>query len=124
MIREYRTIEEVFGPLMLVKKVEGVKFDELGEIELEDGSVRKCKVLEIDGPNVLVQLFDSPAGINLSTGKVRFQGHGVELGVSRDMLGRVYNGMGELTDGGAKIIPEKHCSVNGSPINQIGRAHV
>lgn len=123
MIREYRTIDEVYGPLMLIKKVEGVKFDELGEIELENGSVRKCRVLEIDGSNALVQLFDSPAGINAATGKVRFLGHGVELGVSRDMLGRVYNGMGELSDGGARIIPEKHISVNGSPINPFARLY-
>ena len=59
MIKEYRTIEEVAGPLMLIKKVEGVKYDELGEIELPDGSIRRCRVLEINGSNVLVQLFDS-----------------------------------------------------------------
>ena len=81
MIREYRTIEEVAGPLMLVKQVEGVKYDELGEIELPDGSVRRCRVLEINGRNVLVQLFESSAGINLADSKVRFTGHGVELPV-------------------------------------------
>lgn len=79
MIREYRTIEEVAGPLMLVRQVEGVKYDELGEIELPDGEVRRCRVLEVDGKNVLVQLFESAAGINLANSKVRFSGHGVEL---------------------------------------------
>lgn len=123
MIREYRTIEEVAGPLMLVRRVEGVKYDELGEIELPDGSVRRCRVLEVDGVNVLVQLFESAAGINLEHSKVRFTGHGVRLGVSADMLGRVFNGMGEPIDGGAKIIPEAMRDINGTPINPAARRY-
>ena len=121
MIKEYRTMEEVAGPLMLVRRVDGVKYDELGEIQLENGEVRRCRVLEVDGKNVLVQLFDSSAGLNLATGKVRFLGHGVELAVSPNMLGRVFNGMGELIDGGAGILPEKRMNVNGSPINPAAR---
>mgnify|MGYP000927220875 CR=1 FL=1 len=96
MIREYKTIEEVAGPLMLVKQVDGVKYDELGEIELPNGDVRRCRVLEVDGRNVLVQLFESSAGINLANSKVRFSGHGVELAVSPNMLGRVFNGINLL----------------------------
>lgn len=87
MVKEYKTIEEVAGPLMLVRKVDGVKYDELGEIELPNGEVRRCRVLEINGTNVLVQLFESASGINLAESKVRFSGHGVQLPVSRDMLG-------------------------------------
>ena len=121
MIREYRTIEEVAGPLMLVRQVEGVKYDELGEIELPDGEVRRCRVLEVDGKNVLVQLFESAAGINLANSKVRFSGHGVELPVSKNMLGRIFNGMGEPIDGGARIIPEKSLDINGTPINPAAR---
>ncbi|MGN1096211.1 MAG: V-type ATP synthase subunit B, partial [Eubacteriales bacterium] len=121
MIKEYRTIEEVAGPLMLVREVEGVKYDELGEIELSDGSRRRCRVLEVDGTNVLVQLFESSAGLNLSSSKVRFLGHGVELAVSGDMLGRVFSGMGEVIDGGPKIIPEKIMDINGTPINPAAR---
>lgn len=79
MVKEYRTIEEVAGPLMLIKKVDGVKYDELGEIELPNGETRRCRVLEINGSNVLVQLFESAAGLNLANSKVRFKGHGVEL---------------------------------------------
>ncbi|MBE6600003.1 MAG: V-type ATP synthase subunit B [Ruminococcaceae bacterium] len=123
MIREYRTIEEVAGPLMLVRGVEGVKYDELGEIELEDGEVRRCRVLEVNGRNVLVQLFDSSAGLNLSSSKVRFSGHGVELPVSPNMLGRVFNGMGEPIDNGVKIIPEKSVNINGTPINPAARKY-
>ncbi len=121
MIREYKTIEEVAGPLMLVRRVEGVKYDELGEIELPDGSVRRCRVLEVNGDNVLVQLFESSAGLNLAQSKVRFLGHGVELGVSPDMLGRVFSGMGEVIDGGPEIIPEKTLDINGTPINPAAR---
>ena len=121
MIREYRTIEEVAGPLMLVRQVDGVKYDELGEIELSDGSVRRCRVLEVNGSNVLVQLFESSAGLNLSSSKVRFSGHGVQLGVSEDMLGRVFSGMGNPIDGGPKIIPEKMLDINGTPINPAAR---
>ena len=123
MIREYKTIEEVAGPLMLVRRVEGVKYDELGEIELPDGSVRRCRVLEVNGDNVLVQLFESSAGLNLAQSKVRFLGHGVELGVSPDMLGRVFSGMGEVIDGGPEIIPEKTLDINGTPINPAARNH-
>jgi len=121
MIREYKTIEEVAGPLMLVKQVDGVKYDELGEIELESGEVRRCRVLEVDGRNVLVQLFDSAAGLNLSSSKVRFKGHGVELGVSEHMLGRVLSGMGEPIDGGAPIPAARSVNINGTPINPAAR---
>ncbi|MEG0754937.1 MAG: V-type ATP synthase subunit B, partial [Oscillospiraceae bacterium] len=89
MIREYRTIQEVSGPLMVVKQVEGVTYDELAEIELPDGSLRRCKVLEVNGENAVVQLFESSAGINLAQSKIRFLGHPLELAVSGDMLGRV-----------------------------------
>jgi len=121
MIREYRTIEEVAGPLMLVKQVDGVKYDELGEIHLPDGQVRRCRVLEVNGKNALVQLFDSSAGMNLANSKVRFMGHGVQLAVSEDLLGRVLSGMGEPIDGGAPILAEKYLDINGTPINPAAR---
>ena len=121
MIKEYKTIEEVAGPLMLVKRVDGVKYDELGEIELPDGSLRRCRVLEVNGSDVLVQLFESSAGLNLAESRVRFAGHGVELNVSEDMLGRVLNGMGEPIDGGAPILAEKSLDINGTPINPAAR---
>lgn len=121
MAREYRTIEEVAGPLMLVRGVENVKYDELAEIELPSGETRHCKVLEIDGTNALVQLFESSIGINVDESKVRFLGKGQELAVSRDMLGRVFNGMGQPIDGGADLIPEAMRSINGTPINPAAR---
>ena len=121
MPKEYRTIQEVSGPLMLVREVEGVKYNELGEIELANGETRRCRVLEIDGTNALVQLFENSAGINLANSKVRFSGRQMELGVSPDMLGRVFSGMGEVIDGGPEIIPEKTLDINGTPINPAAR---
>lgn len=121
MPKEYRTIEEVAGPLMLVKDVEGVAYNELGEIELANGEKRRCKVLEINGSNALVQLFENSAGINLSNSKVRFLGRSMELGVSDDMLGRVFDGMGRPIDGGPEILPEKRMDINGLPMNPAAR---
>jgi V/A-type H+-transporting ATPase subunit B len=121
MIKEYRTISEVSGPLMLVKNVEGVTYDELGEIELPGGELRRCKVLEVDGSDVLVQLFDSSTGINLARSKVRFLGHPLQLGVSEDMLGRVFDGMGNPIDGGPEILPDAYMDINGLPMNPAAR---
>ena len=121
MIKEYKSISEVAGPLMLVQDVEGVTYDELGEIVLPNGEVRQCKVLEVNGANALVQLFESAAGINLAESKVRFLGRGIELGVSEDMLGRVFDGLGRPKDGGPQIIAEKHLDINGLPMNPAAR---
>ncbi len=121
MIKEYKTISEVAGPLMLVKSVEGVTYNELGEIILTNGERRRCRVLEINQGNALVQLFESSAGLNLQESKVRFLGRGIELSVSRDMLGRVFDGMGNPKDGGPAIMPEKRMDINGEPINPVAR---
>lgn len=121
MLKEYRTISEVAGPLMLVRQVEGVKYDELGEIELANGETRRCKVLEVDKDSALVQLFESSAGINLAESKVRFLGRGIELPVSIDMLGRVFDGLGRPIDNGPNIIPEARLDINGMPMNPAAR---
>ena len=123
MPKEYRTIQEVAGPLMLVKGVTGVTYDEMAEIELASGEKRRCKVLEIDGGNALVQLYDAATGINLETSKVRFLGKTMELGVSPDMLGRVFDGMGRPIDEGPDILPEKRMDINGLPMNPAARAY-
>ena len=88
MIREYRTVEEIVSPLMMVRMVENVTYDELVEVELGNGSVRRGKVLEVNGDTAVVQLFEAAAGINLADAKVRFLGHPLQLGVSSDMLDR------------------------------------
>ncbi|RDU21815.1 V-type ATP synthase subunit B [Anaerosacchariphilus polymeriproducens] len=121
MPKEYRTIQEVAGPLMLVNGVENVSYNELAEIELVSGEKRRCKVLEIDGENALVQLFESATGINLSNSKIRFLGRSMELGVSEDMLSRVFDGLGRPIDKGPEILPEKRMDVNGIPMNPAAR---
>ena len=121
MAREYKTIQEIAGPLMLVQGVEGVTYNELGEIELANGEKRRCKVLEIDGSNAMVQLFESSTGINPKESKVRFLGRAMELGVSEDMLSRVFDGLGRPIDGGPEILPEKRMDVNGLPMNPAAR---
>ena len=123
MPKEYRTIQEVAGPLMLVQGVEGVTYDELGEIELASGEVRRCKVLEVNGTDALVQLFESSTGINLSNSKVRFLGRSMELAVSEDMLGRVFDGMGRPMDDGPEILPDQRMDINGLPMNPVARAY-
>jgi V/A-type H+-transporting ATPase subunit B len=121
MRREYKTIREVVGPLMLVEGVSDVKYDELVEIEQADGEIRLGKVLEINNDKALVQLFESSHGLKISTSKARFRGHGAQLSVSRDMLGRIFDGMGNPIDGGPEIIPEKKMDINGTPINPAAR---
>ena len=117
MIKEYKTIKEIASPLMVVEHVEGVTFDELAEIELQNGERRRCKVLEVEGDRAVVQLFENAQGINLAESKVRFLGHPLELGVSEDMLGRVFNGMGP------EILAEEHKDINGLPMNPAARAY-
>jgi len=121
LLKEYRTISEVVGPLMLVEGVSGVKYDELVEIVQQSGEVRRGKVLEINGNKALVQLFESSQGLKISTSKARFLGRSIELAVSYDMLGRVFDGMGEPIDNGPAIIPEKRMDINGAPINPAAR---
>lgn len=123
MAKEYRTIQEVAGPLMLVSGVTDVAYDELGEIELADGTRRRCRVLEIDDGNALVQLFESSTGINLESSKVRFLGRSMEIGVSEDMLSRVFDGLGRPIDGGPEILPEERRDVAGLPMNPAARSY-
>ena len=121
MIREYKTIQEISGPLMVVNRVQGVTYDELAEIELSDGSVRRCKVLEVNGDSAVVQLFEASAGINLKDSKIRFLGHPLQLAVSGDMLGRVFNGMGQPIDGGPAILADEYRDINGLAMNPAAR---
>ena len=121
MQKEYRTIKEVVGPLMLVEGVSGVKYNELVEIEQASGEKRQGKVLEINGDKAMVQLFESSNGLKIDDSKVRFLGHSIELSVSEDMLGRVFDGMGNPKDGGPAIIPDKRMDINGEPLNPAAR---
>lgn len=121
MRKEYKTIREVAGPLMLVDQVEGVKYDELVEIEQSDGRIRRGKVLEINQDKALLQLFEGSQGLRITDSSAKFLGHSIELAVAPDMLGRVFDGMGRPIDGGAELIPEKRLDINGAPINPTAR---
>ncbi|MBR6109875.1 MAG: V-type ATP synthase subunit B [Clostridia bacterium] len=122
MRKEYTTIREVVGPLVMVDGVEGIKYDELVEIKRSDGSdIRRGKVLEVNGSKALVQLFEGSQGLKISDSRAKFLGHSIELAVSPDMLGRVFDGMGRPKDGGAPLIPEKLLDINGAPMNPAAR---
>ncbi|MFA5006618.1 MAG: V-type ATP synthase subunit B [Candidatus Izemoplasmatales bacterium] len=121
MPKEYKTIREVVGPLMLVDKVEGVKYDELVRIRQASGEERVGKVLEVDGDRALVQLFDSSQGLRISDAKASFLGHGIEIKLSPEILGRVFDGMGRPQDGAGEIIPTKVMDINGTPLNPVAR---
>ena len=121
MRKEYKTIREVAGPLMLVDQVEGVKYDELVEIEQSDGRIRRGKVLEINQDKALLQLFEGSQGLRITDSSAKFLGHSIELAVAPDMLGRVFDSMGRPIDGGAELIPEKRLDINGAPINPAAR---
>jgi V/A-type H+-transporting ATPase subunit B len=121
MIKEYLTTSEIVGPLMLVEQVEGVKYDELVEIELTGGELRRGKVLEVDGDRALVQLFEGAWGVGVQSSRVRFLGKGLELPVSPEIIGRAFDGQGRPIDKGPRIIPEKRLDISGSPINPYAR---
>ena len=121
MFKEYKTIREVVGPLMVVDGVEGVKYNELVDIVCGDGSIRRGKVLEINRDKAVVQLFENSQGLQISSSKARFTGHSQNIACSKDMLGRVFDGMGNPRDGGAPVIPDKVLDINGEPINPAAR---
>lgn len=119
--KEYRTICDLAGPLMLVEKVEDVSYDELAEIRLASGEKRTGRVLEITEDRALVQVYEGSTGIDVKSSQIRFLGDVLKLPVSDDMLGRVFNGRGDPIDGGAPIIPSDLLDVNGNPINPFSR---
>ncbi len=119
--KEYRTVKQIAGPLMLVEGVEGITYGELADIKLADGSSRRGRVLEVTGTRAMVQVFEGTSGLSPQDVKVKFLGKGMELGVSLDMLGRVFDGFGRPIDDGPPLIPEKYLNVNGNPMNPFCR---
>ncbi len=122
-IKQYTTVKELTGPLMLVEKVSGVSYEELVEIELANGERRRGRVLEVTSQTALVQLFERATNLGIEGTQVKFLGKGIQLDVSEDLVGRVFDGWGRPRDGGAKIIPEKRLDIGGSPINPESRAY-
>ena len=121
MFKEYLNIQDIIGPLILLQDVEGVAYGELAEIKLASGEVRRGRVLEIADHRALVQVFEGTRGISKEDVKIKFLGKGMEIGVSSDIIGRIFNGAGEVIDGGPPIIPSKYLNINGSPINPCAR---
>ncbi|WP_455515093.1 V-type ATP synthase subunit B [Pseudostreptobacillus sp.] len=121
MIKEYKTINEIVGPLMTVEGVEGVSYEELVEVETQNGETRLGRVLEVNEDKAILQLFESPAGINMKGSKVRFLGTPLKLRVSEDMIGRVFDGLGREKDNGPKIVAEKSLDINGIALNPVAR---
>ena len=120
-IREYMTVRDIVGPLLLVERVEEAKYDELVEVEFPDGSVGLGNVLEVTGDKALIQSFEGTRGLDVANTRIRFRGRGMELAVSRDILGRVFDGLGRPIDDGPEIIPDERLNINGSPINPYAR---
>ncbi|HOF03630.1 MAG TPA: V-type ATP synthase subunit B, partial [Atribacterota bacterium] len=121
MIKEYSTITEVNGPLIIVNKISNVKYDELVEIELSDGEKRRGQVLEVSEDKAIVQMFEGTSGIDIVNTKVRFLGRVIEIPVSMDLLGRIFDGSGRPLDKGPDIIAEKRLDINGNPLNPYAR---
>ena len=121
LAKEYKTISNLSGPLMMVEKVEDVSYDELAEIRLATGERRRGRVLEIAEDKALVQVYEGSTGIDVNTTQIRFLGDVLKLPVSKEMLGRIFNGRGDPIDGGAPIIPEASLDVNGNPMNPFSR---
>ena len=121
MLKQYKTIKEISGPLLIVEGVEGVKYEEMVEVELSDGSKRRGRVLEISKDKAVVQMFEESQGLEVEGAKVTFLGKTMEIGVSKDMLGRIFDGAGKAKDGLPEIIAEKKLDINGAPLNPYSR---
>jgi len=121
MLKEYKTIKEIAGPLMVVEGIKEVKYEEMVEVQLPSGEKRRGRVLEISEDKAVVQMFEETRGLEIQKAKAKFLGKTMEVGVSPDMLGRVFTGAGQPRDKGPKIIPEKKLDINGSPINPYAR---
>ncbi|MBN1496033.1 MAG: V-type ATP synthase subunit B [Spirochaetes bacterium] len=121
MQREYKTIRNIVGPLILVEGVRGAKFEELVEITLPGGEIRRGRVINLAYDTALVQVFEGTSGIDVPETRISFRGRGIELSLSDDILGRVFNGLGGPIDGGPAIIPEKRMNINGAPLNPFAR---
>ncbi|MDN6111673.1 MAG: V-type ATP synthase subunit B, partial [Tetragenococcus halophilus] len=121
MLKEYRSVSEISGPLMMVENVEGVTYDELVEIRTDSGEIRQGQVLEVSEDNAVVQIFEGTNNLGAEDSRVRFLGRGLTLGASTDMMGRIFDGLGQPIDDGPKILPEKRLDVNGEAINPMAR---
>ena len=123
MIIDYIGVKEISGSLIVIDGVSDVSFEEIVEIRLEDGSMRQGRVVQIDGDRIVVQVFEGTKNISLNNTKTRLKGHPMELALSPEILGRVFDGAGRPIDGLGDIFPEKKMNINGMPINPVSRLY-
>jgi len=123
MLKIYKTIKEAAGPLIVVGGVENIKYEEMVEIEMQDGQIKRGRVLEASESTAIVQVFEDIRGLNLKGSKAKFLAKTMKLGVSGDMVGRIFDGAGKPKDGGPEILAEKYLDINGSPINPYSREY-
>ena len=121
MFKEYKTIKEIKGPLVVIEKVKGAKYQELVEIVMENGEKKLGQVLEAGEEFSVVQMFEDTRGMKIENSKAIFLGKPLKIGVSQEMLGRVFDGKGEVIDEGPEILPEKELDINGAPLNPYSR---
>lgn len=121
MLKEYTNVSDLYGPLMIVDGVEGVAYDELVEIELHNGETRMGQVLESQEGKAVVQIYGGTSNMKISNTKARFKAKPLEFALSEDIVGRIFDGMGNIMDGGPEIIPEKFEDINGQAINPMAR---
>ncbi|MBU4449759.1 MAG: V-type ATP synthase subunit B [Actinomycetia bacterium] len=121
MLKEYRSITNISGPLMVVEEVEGVKYEELVEIKLDDGTSRNGRVIEVNRDKALIQVFEGTTGLDTEKTRVKFTGRGIQMYLSPDILGKIFNGLGKPKTEKDRILPEKSLDINGSPINPYSR---
>ncbi|KAI4940723.1 Vacuolar ATP synthase subunit B [Alternaria arbusti] len=119
----YNTIGGVNGPLVILDNVKFPRYNEIVSLTLPDGTERSGQVLEARGNRAVVQVFEGTSGIDVKKTKVEFTGHSLKLGVSEDMLGRIFDGSGKPIDKGPKVLAEDYLDINGSPINPYSRVY-
>lgn len=123
MIIDYIGVKEVRGSLIVIDGVSNVSFEEIVEIRLDDGTIRQGRVVQIEGDRIVVQVFEGTKNISLNNTRTRLKGHPMELALSSEILGRVFDGVGRPIDGLGDVFPEKKMNVNGMAINPVSRLY-
>ncbi len=120
---EYVGLNEINGPLVVMDKVKNVSYDEMAQIKLDDGTTRLGRVVEIAGDKAVLQVFEGTKGLSLKNTNTKFEGRPMEMPLSKDILGRIFNGAGKPIDGLGEMFPEKYADVNGKPLNPVARTY-
>ena len=123
MIIEYSGIKEINGSLIVLDNIKDATYDEMVEIKLDDSTVRTGRIVQIEGERAVIQVFEGTKGISLVNTETRFTGHPIEMSLSPEIIGRVFDGLGRPADGLGEVYPLKKRDVNSSPINPVSRIY-